>query len=146
MKIISEDNKQIIQELIEKYNLTDTSLIIVSNIKEWANLHGLDEYDDDRLALAARRMNTNIRDLIIRSEIKETSMPSILSVFHVRGLKNFDRLKNLEDFFIHTVLHEIAHCLDIGNEPYTDGEADKWALEELFKVDEKLLKSVKVKK
>jgi len=142
MKINSKKNEKIIHLLLKKYKLEDRTVYIVPDISIWAETHGLKE-PSSRLAITPRRSNSNTRDLVIKELIDGNDIPSVISVFHFHPTQtDFKRLNNLPDFFIHLILHEIAHCLGIGNNKGEDYKSDQWALKELDKIDDRVMKEI----
>jgi hypothetical protein len=128
-----------INQLLSRYNIDSSQLTIVSSVQEWENIHGITDNNSFRLAVAARRKNSNVWDIIIKANIEEENCEGVFGAMLYRGFSELDHLKDMgiEAFILHLILHEIAHTKEIKAEI----DADKWAYEELVKFNSSVSKN-----
>jgi hypothetical protein len=112
-----------------KNNLKETQILFVNSVKDWSLDHNLKEDNPDRLAIAAKRENSSVWDIVFKKEINQEHIPSVTSAMWYRGFTHYNELTEIEIFIKHTFLHEIAHALGYK----TELEADNWAWEELHR-------------
>lgn len=117
-------------QILELYGLNETIIIYSSNLALWAKKNGVNEINSGRIAMALRRKDSQVIDIVLKETIEEKDIPCITSGMWYRGFEHYNELKNLKKFIIHTFLHEVAHCLGKKDEL----EADNWAWSELSKI------------
>lgn len=115
--------------ILSTYGITQAEIIYVPNVQDWANTNSLPDNNPERIAMTARRSNSNIWDIILKEDIDENDIPGVTGAMHYRGFKYVDKIADVKTFVLHTFLHEVAHAL--GHKEELD--ADYWAYEELYK-------------
>lgn len=134
MYINSKTNKSIIETIVKEYKLTDSMVFVVPDVSVWAKEHGLKENSSLRLGTAPQRSNSTVRDFVFKEIIDDSDIPSnVDSLLFKLPDKKLKELLDLKKFFIHLILHEIAHSLGIGNNKGEDYKCNQWALTELTK-------------
>ena len=130
-------NKHIIEGLLKTYKLTESIVIVEPDVAVWAKKHNLKEDSSLRLAMVAERTNTTVRDLIFKEIIDDSDIPSnVDSLLFKLPNEKLKELRDLRKFFVHLILHEISHCLGIGNGTGNDYKSNQWALIELKKFND----------
>lgn len=136
-------NEKTLKKLLAMYGFQDRRGLIVVDVAAWWR-----QYDDSQRlsphvpAISFISKDTNMRDMAIRDELTDKEISSI--AFSISRNAKLDysyviaQLPDVKKYFVHTVLHEIAHMKDIEDH----GEADIWAFEELKKIPQEIFDEI----
>jgi len=137
-------NKYIIGTLLNMYHLQGRKCFIEPSIKEWLKQWDIPLQNDTEPAVTFISKETLLRDVIFREIIDERDLRSVSFAISHRDKVSYSlvlsKIGDMKRFFMHTVLHEIAHML--GTEDHA--EADQWAFEELEKLDMKFFEQIDI--
>lgn len=140
------NNKAVIDEILKKYHHEDYQYTIVPSIRGFLkkipnNLYV--EKDDTRLAITIPRLKV----LLLKDTFRDNDIGTVISGINYRDNKTWSmsvlnsEIGDVKRFFIHTLLHEIAHME--GYPQNQEAEADNWAFGELRKLDPSFFERLK---
>ena len=117
-----------IRRTLDEVGLRDCSLQVVDSVRDWANSVGVEEKNDERLAMALLKDGNRV--MVVKSGITEDDRRGIIGRLMFGGFDaQLTRIQVPEAFLEHLVLHEAAHLLLPDNA--SEEDCDQWAFDHL---------------